>query len=236
MDGRQPWASRGPTANRTRPMSQPVRTRVLTCRFDCGRPPRSASSPQALQGAIDGVLRPVLRVGPQVAVGVPVARGQLVQPHHPDVRRALRGHRDTRPAHAVREVCGTSSSGGGEGPPRRLGVHQRAGVAPVMATRSSRGLSMGVGASRSVRKRPQTTAVRVARLVAGQMRTEATSAGQHERRRSLKREVRRWLRAREAARRRARAAEVRAGAALARLASEGAGLDGAAAIAGRTSS
>lgn len=91
---------------------------------------------------------------------------------------------------------------------------------------------MGVGAARSVRKRQQTTAARVARLVAGQMGTDAAGAEQSARRRSLKREVRRWIRAREAARERARAAEVRAGAALARLATGGLGLNVAASAVG----
>lgn len=91
---------------------------------------------------------------------------------------------------------------------------------------------MGVGAAQSVRRRQRATAARVARLVAGQTGPDATDAGRRAKRRSLVREVRRCLRAHEAARKRTLEAEVRAGTALVRLAAGGLGLNKAAASVG----
>jgi hypothetical protein len=56
-------------------MSQPIRTKPLTCGFRVWTPLQSARSPQDFQRSIDGGPGAVLRVGPQVAVGVEGLRG-----------------------------------------------------------------------------------------------------------------------------------------------------------------
>lgn len=91
---------------------------------------------------------------------------------------------------------------------------------------------MGVTAGRAVDARRREAATRAIRLVSRQAQVDEVAAGGAARRKRAVREVRRWLRAGEAARRRARTADERAGAALVRLAASDAGLSAAAATVG----
>lgn len=91
---------------------------------------------------------------------------------------------------------------------------------------------MGATAGRAVGVRRRETAARVRRLVSRQADADKAAAGGEARQDKAVRAVRRWLQAGEAARRRARAADERAGAALVRLAANDAGLSAAAAAVG----